>query len=88
MAVAADPLGRDLFAADLLQMIQGLDDRSARGSELVAGLRERVEQLDRRSRAQGEELAAQRQALARLQRALGRPPVRLAESASRRPRES
>lgn len=68
----------DSLAADLLQMIQRLDDRAARGDELLAGLHERVEWLDRRTHAQAEELASQRLALARLQRALGQPPVRLA----------
>ena len=59
-------------------MIHRLDDRAARGDELLAGLHERVERLDRRTNAQAEELASQRLALARLQRALGQPPVRLA----------
>ena len=68
----------DSLAADLLQMIQRLDDRAARGDELLAGLHERVEWLDRRTSSQAEELASQRLALARLQRALGQPPVRLA----------
>lgn len=70
--------GSDSLAADLLQMIQRLDDRTARGDELLSGLHERVEWLDRRTSAQAEELASQRMALARIQGALGHPPVRLA----------
>ena len=85
----------DSLAADLLQMIQRLDDRAARGDELLNGLHERVEWLDRRTNAQAEELASQRLAIARLQRGLGHPPVRLATNPGRgtrtpasRPRES
>ncbi len=66
------------LAGDLLRMIQRLDDRAAQGDALLGGLRERVEQMDRTTHAQAEELASQRLALARLQRALGHPPVRLA----------
>jgi hypothetical protein len=82
------------LVSDLLAMIQRLDERSARGDARLAGLCERVDGLDRRVRAQHEELASQRLAVARLERALGRPPVRLAAdparpvpSAARRSRE-
>lgn len=68
----------DFLAADLLQMIQRLDDRSARGETQLAGLCEQVAHLDRRSAALGEELSAQRLALARLGRGTARAPARTA----------
>ncbi|MCL4685309.1 hypothetical protein KJ059_11230 [Myxococcota bacterium] len=88
-------ISTDSLARDLLLMIQRLDERAARGDELLARLNERIEWLDRRTHAQAEELAAQRLAVVRLERAVGRPPVRLAtelgrqtHSATLRPRES
>jgi len=88
-------ISTDSLARDLLLMIQRLDERAARGDELLARLNERIEWLDRRTNAQAEELAAQRLAVVRLERAVGRPPVRLAtepgrqtHSATLRPRES
>jgi len=61
------------LAADLLVMIQRLDDRCVAAEQAVAGLVERTERLERRSGAEAEELASQRVALARLDLALGRP---------------
>ena len=61
--------------ADLLAMLQGIDRRLARveaGCEVTHQLCER---LAAREAAHGEELASQRVALARLDRALRRPPV-------------
>ncbi len=88
-------ISTDSLARDLLLMIQRLDERAAWGDEMLARLNERSEWLDRRTNAQAEELAAQRLAVARLERAVGRPPVRLAtepgrqaRSATLRPRES
>jgi hypothetical protein len=64
----ADPL-----AADLLVMIQRLDDRLAGAEQALAALGERADRLERRSGIEAEELAWQRAALARLDLALGRP---------------
>jgi hypothetical protein len=64
------------LTADLLVMIQRLDERMASAEDTIAGLVERSEQLERRGAAAGEELAAQRVALARLDVALGRPLAR------------
>src|SRR5690606_15838037 len=65
--------GPDLLAADVLAMIQRLDERCVRSEATLAELLERTERLERRGAVQGEELRAQRTALARLDRALGRP---------------
>lgn len=65
---AGDPL-----AADLLGMIQRLDDRLAGAEQALAALAERADRLERRTEAGIEELSSQRVALARLGQALGRP---------------
>lgn len=65
---ASEPL-----AADLLTMIQRLDERCAGAEQALEALVERTGRLERRSSSEAEELASQRVALTRIDRALGRP---------------
>jgi len=69
-----------VLAADLLAMLQRLDDRFTGAETTISTLSEQAERLEQRSLAQGEELAAQRAALARIERAVGHPPARLASA--------
>jgi hypothetical protein len=72
--------------ADLLAMLQGIDRRLARVEAGCESMRELSERLAAREAAHAEELASQRVAVARLDRAVRRPPLRAVESAGGAPR--
>jgi hypothetical protein len=72
--------------ADLLAMLQGIDRRLASVESGCGAMHELCERLTAREAAHREELASQRVALARLDRALRRPPPRPSESAQSSPR--
>jgi hypothetical protein len=71
---ASRPAEGELLA-DLLAMLQGIDRRLARVEAGCEATHQLCERLAAREAAHGEEIASQRVALARIDRALRRPPV-------------